>query len=109
MLPSIRKTISFGVWTTFHGYGAMRGTPAGRQLAFGSSFGSRSWVSLRAQGCNGSTSPGLRAAETSPIKWGSGPQSPDRSGLPSAVRGAGPDDIDLRCSRLLIVQPTPVG
>src|SRR6266480_2254261 len=100
MFPSIRKTISFGVWITFHGYGAMRGTPAGRQFAFGSSFGSRSLVTLRAQGCNGSTSPGLRAAEKSPMKWGSGAQSPDRSGLPSAVRGVGLDDFVLRCSRL---------
>src|ERR1700704_4464533 len=109
MFPSIRKTISFGVWITFHGYGAMRGTQAGRQFAFGSSFGSRSLVSLRAQGCNGSTSPGLRAAEKSPMKWGSGAQSPDRSGLPSAVRGAGPDDFVLRCSRLTMATPPPSG
>src|SRR5207253_10897245 len=96
-----------GVWIILHGKGSSRGTPSGRQLAFGSAclapgFDCRSSVSLRAQGCKGSLSPGFSAAEMSMMKLRSGPQSPDRSGLPSAVRGAGPDDFALRCSRLVI-------
>ena len=87
----------------------MRGMPEGMQLAFGSSFDSRSLVSLMAQGCKGSFSPGLRAFEISPINLGSGPQSPDRSGLPSAVRGAGPAALALRRSRLRMGTPPPAG
>src|SRR5437879_12202686 len=83
--------------------------PAGKQLASGSSFDSRSRETLTAQGCKGSFSPGLRAFEISPIKLGSGPQSPDKSGLPSAVRGAGPADFTLRRSRLRMGTPPPAG
>ena len=46
----IQKTMRVGVCTIFHGYGAMRGTPAGRQLASGSSFDMRSLASFAAQG-----------------------------------------------------------
>src|SRR5260370_22751427 len=103
-----------GVGIILHGNGSSRGTPYGRQLAFGAcclapGFDSRSSVSFSAQGCNGSFSPGLRAAEMSMMKWPSGPHSPDRFGLPSGVRGAARDDFALRCSRLVMGTPPPAG
>src|SRR5438105_7080852 len=101
--------ISLEVWTTLNGNGACRGMPEGMQLAFGSSFDSRSLVSFTAHGCRGSFSPGLRAFEISPMNLGSGPQSPERSGLPSAVRGVGPAALALRRSRLRMGTPPPAG
>src|SRR5260370_24616725 len=83
--------------------------PAGKQLASGSSFDSRSRETLTAQGWKGSFSPGLSAFEISPIKLGSGPQIPERSGLPSAVRGVGPAALDLSRSTLRIGTPPPAG
>src|SRR5580700_5766465 len=83
--------------------------PAGKHIASGSSFDSRSRETLTAQGCNGSFSPGLRAFERSPMKCGSGAQIPDRSGFPSAARGAGPDDLALSFSRLRMGTPPPAG
>src|SRR3984893_4437305 len=92
-----------------NGNGDWRGMPEGRQLALGSSFDNRSLLSLRAQGCKGSFSPGLRATAISPINLDSGPQIPDRSGLPSAARGAGPEDFALSFSRLAMGTPPPAG
>src|SRR5260370_23893666 len=83
--------------------------PAGKQLASGSSFDSRSRETLTAQGCKGSFSPGLSAFEISPIQLGSGPQIPERSGLPSAVRGVGPAALDFSRSRLRIGTPPAAG
>src|SRR5579864_5203127 len=101
--------ISLEVWTILNGKGACRGMPEGMQLAFGSSFDSRSLVSFTAHGCRGSFSPGLRALAISPMNLGSGPQSPVRSGLPSAVRGVGPPALALRRSRLRMGTPPPAG
>src|SRR6202140_868643 len=72
------------------GYGASLGTPVGRQFASGSSFDNRSLVTLAAQGCIGRVSPLGRAPAISTTKGRSVPQTPERSGLPSAPRGAGP-------------------
>src|SRR5260370_7056350 len=83
--------------------------PPGKQLASGSSVDSRSRETLTAQGCKGSFSPGLRAFEISPIKLGSGPQIPERSGLPPAARGVGPAALYLSRSRLRIGTPPPAG
>src|SRR3984893_8440870 len=104
----MRKTITLGVWIILNGNGDWRGTPDGRQLALGSSFERRSLLSLRAHGCKGSFSPGLRATAMSPIILGSGPQIPDRSGFPSAARGGGPDDFAWSFSRLRMGTPPPV-
>src|SRR6185437_2948086 len=65
-------------------------TPVGRQLASGSSLDKRSLVSFAAHGCIGSASPFGRAPLISTTRGRSVPQTPERSGLPSAVRGAGP-------------------
>src|SRR3989442_1701198 len=85
-----------GAWTIFHGTGAasILGTPWGRQFAAGSSRecdpSTRESNSALAHGWNG-TSSGLRSAAMFPtylLLLGS--QMPDRSGLPSGNRGAGP-------------------
>src|SRR5438445_4695600 len=109
MFPAISTTIGLGFWMSLNGNGVWRGMPAGKQLVSGSSFDGRSRETLTAQGCKGSFSPDLRAFEISPIKLGSGPQIPDRSGLPSAVRGAAPEAFDLRRSRLRMGTPPPAG
>src|SRR6266849_1255526 len=96
MLPSYKKRISEGVCTIFHGYGVMRGIPLGRQFASGSSFDMRSLVTFAASGRIGSVSPGFRALEMSYMKWTSGPQIPERSGLPALVRGIAAVDFDCR-------------
>src|SRR5439155_5201068 len=59
ILPSNKKKVWVAVCTILQGYGAMRGTPVGRQFASGSSFDMRSAVSFSAHGCKGSFSPGL--------------------------------------------------
>src|SRR5690349_373474 len=79
-----------GVSTTDHGYGAMRGTPVGRQLASGSSPALRDLKSFSAPGSMISFSPGLRAREMSPTKLLSGRQTPEKSTWPLASRGVGP-------------------
>src|SRR2546430_1785543 len=68
----------------------MRGTPGGRQRASGSSLLSESLCCLysaAAHGCIGPSTP-LPIISTF-WRIALGAQLPDRSGLPSAVRGAG--------------------
>src|SRR5262245_27592842 len=89
------------VCTILHGGGdaPIRGTPCGRQFADGSSFecdsSSRSAARALAHGWNG-TSSGLRSAA---IFWlyllPLGSQIPDKSGCPSAKRGAGAERFGL--------------
>src|SRR5438874_4186516 len=67
----------------------MRGTPAGRQFASGSSFAMRESLVFFPSGEYGMASPAARPSSMSLV----GPppsQTPCRSGCPSAVRGAGP-------------------
>src|SRR5580704_8057269 len=67
----------------------MRGTPAGRQLASGSSLGRRPFISLSAAGVRTICSPAIRlrlmSSELRPPF-----NKPLRSGFPSARRGVGP-------------------
>jgi hypothetical protein len=66
----------------------MRGTPLGRQLAWGSSFDWRASMIFFADGNSGMVWPFFRPCAMSPI----GPppcHSPDKSGRPPASRGAG--------------------
>src|SRR6202521_4840575 len=67
----------------------MRGTPAGRQLASGSSLGRRPFISLSAAGVRTICSPTIRLRLMS---WELGPpfKRPLRSGFPSARRETGP-------------------
>src|SRR5205809_3488515 len=87
-------TMNPGVWMSFHGGGAalILGTPAGRHCAVGSSFECepllRSSNSALAQAWNG-TSSGFRSAARFCTYLPLGSQIPDRSGRPSASRGAG--------------------
>src|SRR5260370_40516915 len=89
-----------GVWITFHGAGneVIIG-PLGRQRVYGKSLeksAPRCLNSVAAQGCMG-TSSGLRSAAISFRYFGGTPvlagprfgihHIPDRSGLPSGVRG----------------------
>src|ERR1700685_2902156 len=90
-----------GVWTIFHGAGAasILGTPCGRQFASGSSLEcepSARWSnSALAHGWKG-TSPGFRSTAMSRRKWlALGSQIPERSGWPSAARGAGAERLGL--------------
>src|SRR3954466_12468342 len=83
------------VCTMRHGAGAHRtfGTPCGRQLASGSSRhfapDARMSYSAFAHGWNGTGS--FRSLARSRTYPSGGFQTPDRSGLPSARRGAGAD------------------
>src|SRR6266516_3351749 len=87
-------TMNPGVWMSCHGGGAalILGTPAGRHCAVGSSFECepllRSSNSALAQAWNG-TSSGFRSAARFCTYLPLGSQIPDRSGRPSASRGAG--------------------
>src|ERR1041385_1030590 len=65
--------------------------PNGRQLASGSSFASRSLKTFSAQGNMERVSPGFRPFEMSPELLPPPIQAPDKSGVPSARCGAGPD------------------
>src|SRR5262245_50384440 len=79
MLASKRKKMCVGVCTIRHGYGAMRGTPLGRQLACGSSFDWRFSMIARADGSSGIVSPFGNPCEMSLI----GPppcHKPEKSG-----------------------------
>src|SRR5689334_24569656 len=92
MLPSNRKYMCepFGVVTMRHGYGAMRGTPAGRQCASGSSFAMRDSFVFLPSAVYGMVSPAARPSSMSLV----GPppiQTPCRSGWPSDARGVGPE------------------
>ena len=82
-----------GVCTMVQGYGVVliRGTPGGRQRASGSSFDRlplRSKYSFSAQGSMGGSPP--TEARLMFCRMELGAQFPERSTLPSAVRGAGP-------------------
>src|SRR5436190_23953477 len=88
-------------WIIFQGGGEalILGTPRGRQFAGGSSPecepSARSSTSALAQGING-TSPGLRSAAMSRMYLAPpDSQTPDRSGWPSADRGAGAEWLGL--------------
>src|SRR5262247_1463647 len=88
-------------WITLHGGGEafILGTPRGRQFASGSSPecdpSSRWSTSALAQGWNG-TSPGLRSDAMFRMYLGLlGAHTPDRSGWPSGVRGAGAERFGL--------------
>src|SRR5690242_9200378 len=84
-----------GICTIFQGAGApsIFGTPCGRQLASGSSFECEPSVrwsySALAHGWNGTCSGFRSAAMLRTYLFSFGSQMPDRSGLPSRVRGAG--------------------
>src|SRR6516162_1049174 len=91
--------MNFGVWTIFHGAGAasILGTPWGRQLASGSSLewepSMRCSKSALAHVWNG-TWPGWRsAARLRRYLLALGSQTPERSGLPPANRGAGAERL----------------
>src|SRR5579863_4946313 len=90
-----------GAWTIFHGAGAalILGTPCGRQFASGSSLecdpSSRCSYRVLAHGWKG-TSPGFRSAAMSrTYLLALGSQMPERSGWPSAARGAGAERLTL--------------
>src|SRR5438552_2202513 len=84
MLPSNSITSSAGVWTIFQGKGFIRGTPAGRQRASGSS---REWLSVRSlvSAAAHADITGLPGSKVRGEKY-----TPERSGLPSGILGAGP-------------------
>src|ERR1019366_160320 len=101
--------MSFGVCTIFQGYGAMRGTPAGRQFASGSSFDMCSLVTFSAQGWMGSCSPVWREVDMSYMKVRSGVQIPVKSGLPSIARGVGPAGCAFNFAMEARAVPPPAG
>src|SRR5262245_9687666 len=85
--------MSCGVCTIVHGYGVVfvRGTPGGRQRASGSSLLRLSLCFLytaSAAGNIGTSTPEPTMSTFCRIAFGC--QLPDRSGWPSAARGAGP-------------------
>src|SRR5579871_3359144 len=88
-------TIELGEYTTFHGYctESILGTPCGRQWASGSSRecepSLRSSNSFFDQGWYGTSSGFISRAKSRIYRLSSGDHEPERSGLPSARRGAG--------------------
>src|SRR5215472_10702085 len=90
MLPSNRKNSLPGAVATVHGYGAIRGTPVGRQLASGSAPALRLFMIFSYSGLSTIWSPGFRIREISPTSPLSGRQTPEKSGFPSGRRGVGP-------------------
>src|SRR5215470_1240263 len=97
MLPSNSITTSLSVWMIFQGKGFMRGTPAGRQCASGSSLGLRCLVSASAQGC-------IIGLPASVVRGEY--QTPERSGFPLSILGAGPDGPTRRLFSGLPSGPT---
>src|SRR6516225_3892405 len=99
MFPSNRKKrwVAFlygGVWTMRQGYGAMRGTPVGRQFASGSRPEMRDSIRALAAGSKGIVSPFVSPCSRSPT----GPpplHTPERSTDPSGRRGVGPEGADV--------------
>src|SRR5918994_3045150 len=92
------------------------------QFAVGSSrlsWARRSLYSFSAQGWNG-TGPAGRLAARSPMRIAAGRHNPERSGLPSAARGAGADRLGvpsairgipgvgwrIHCAAALLARPT---
>src|SRR5579862_9562335 len=87
---------SSGVWTILNGVktASILGTPAGRQFV-PVSFFELALNSASASGLKG-TSPGLRSAAMFLLYLvPSGSQRPDKSGLPSFVRGAGAERLGV--------------
>ena len=90
-----------------HGYGATRGTPVGRQRASGSSAAMRESISAFAAGNSTISSPGSNPSLMSPT----GPpptHTPEKSGVPSGNRGAGPSGTSP-ISAGLFAPPLPAG
>src|SRR5688500_10612052 len=90
-----------------HGYGAMRGTPVGRQSASGSSAAIRDSIKVFAAGSSSMVSPGRSPVLMSPM----GPlptQTPDKSGVPSGSFGGGPSGA-APINAALLAPPLPAG